>query len=293
MLLMFGLQVGLSFVEVHAGRTELASNEKSGPQYFGFYANGAVGWGDRIDQTKDYSNLNWLEVHDVSVLLEQLERTKKYGQKAILIVPDVFFEWPSTARKADGEAKFRVLYEQLSAYHEQIVAFLVADEPYRHNKKRVHLPDDQVNDNLNSVCRFLKAETGKATVVSVAGTEITRWGVPRDADWIGFYQYSYNTTRIALGYYWTRLLLALHPHQKIMAVVDAYENPGAPINEGRINRHNEVFRRLVSLNSDRVIAVAPFVYQTVPDVLQGVDQMPRVLNDLKAWGFEITGRKSP
>ena len=73
------------------------------PSFFGYYGNGYTNWGDVIDNTKQESNLNWLNAD--FMLESQLQRTISYGQSAIVNVLNLCFKYPSTDLQDDWQLK--------------------------------------------------------------------------------------------------------------------------------------------------------------------------------------------
>src|SRR5215213_2133819 len=260
------------------------------PTYFGFYGNGYEFWGDAIDQTRGFSNLNFLNGSSGPLLADQLERTRANGQRAIISVGHMLFESPSTVPKELYLETFTWWWEDLRA-KDVVVALLLADEPFRTNDKWVKLPPAVVHHNLNNAATFVKLLTGKAVCMSASGPEYDQWGVPTDMDWVGMYRYSYNTHWLQLMGSFLNLVRLKRKQQKIMAVVDAYADDAHPIDESRIKAFDEWWKTLVNgyYGSD-VVAVCPFLYQSTKmgdTNVWGAASMPRVLAELQGWGMNI------
>jgi len=251
---------------------------------FGFYGNGYASWGDRIDQTRAYTNLVWLDIGDAD-LEAKLARVRLNGQTAIIAVSPWVFRLPSTEPAENASALlgwWAMLAPDLKAV---VTAFLIADEPFRQNDNHVHAPPATVHANLNFTARWLRYNTGKLICVAGAGNEFDKFGVPTDVDWIGMYRYSYNTHWTQLVYSFLNLKRQKRPEQKIVAIMDAYANAEHPIDEKRIKAFNGWWQTLISWYSDDVVALCPFLYQTTTmegRQVWGAESMPQVLLDLQS-----------
>jgi len=257
------------------------------PQYFGFFGNASDQWGDSISESYSYTNLHWVDGCDTNKII----RARAMGAKVIINAIPYVFAYPTTNTselRPNLQAWWMVLSPELQA---TVVAFLVADEPFRANDKHYHLTDDDLNYRLNSAAQWLKSFTGKAMCICASGPEFDKWGVPASFDWIGMYRYSYNTHWTQLGYSFINLMRKLRAHQSMVAVMDAYADVNHPINESRIKSFNSWWQSYIGWYGSRVVAVAPFLYQSpkMGDLpVYGATSMPRVLADLQSYALKIT-----
>src|SRR4051812_49258576 len=97
--------------------------------YWGFFGNGYSGFGDAIDATAPYGNLNWLDYGGV----ESLIKTRAQGKKAIVNVsPLLYPNYPSiTEQNSD---RLSLWWDSIAEYHDLIAGLLIADEPWRTNE---------------------------------------------------------------------------------------------------------------------------------------------------------------
>ena len=264
-------------------------------QYFGFFGNGYLNWGDVIDRTATYTNLNWIQ--PCPEMVEQLVRSKAYGQKVIVACPRTFFNPPDYTPLPEFRQNFYdwwgLIPEDLKSV---IVGILIADEPFRHNFKQMEKPlsNERLIANLNGISNWVKgavgAQSGIATMISASGTEYDQYGAPKEVDWLGMYRYSYNTNWAQLLFSLWSLVRMKTASQKIVAIVDAYADDEHPIDESRIKRYNEYWKAYVGVYSKHVIAVCPFLYQSTVmgyRPVYGAESMPRVLAELQGWGHKF------
>jgi hypothetical protein len=264
-------------------------------QYFGFFGNGYVNWGDLIDRTASYSNLNWIQ--PCPEMIEQLVRSKAYGQKVIIACPATFFAPPNFTPVQNFRQNFYdwwlLIPEDLKS---TIVAILIADEPFRQNFKNMKTPlsTERLIANLDGISNWIKgaigAQSGVATMISASGTEYDQYGAPKEIDWLGMYRYSYNTNWMQLAFSFWNLVRMKKPEQQIVAIVDAYADDEHPIDESRIKRYNEYWKTYVNIYSKHVVAVCPFLYQSTVmngKNVWGAESMPRVLAELQGWGLKF------
>jgi hypothetical protein len=257
------------------------------PRYFGFYGNANDAWGDSVHLTLGYTNLHWVDAGQT----EKIIRARNMGAKVIINAVQLVFNYPATT-PSDQRATLQAWWMGLSPeLQDTVVAFLVADEPFRANDNNYHLPTEQLNSNLNSAAQWLKSFTGKAMCISASGPEYDKFGVPRGFDWIGMYRYSYNTYWPQLMYSVMNLKRKLASGQKMMAVMDAYADSTHPIDESRIKSFNSWWQTFIGWYEKDFIAVCPFLYQTTKmgEVqVWGASSMPRVLLDLQSYALKIT-----
>jgi len=261
------------------------------PNFFGYYGNGYTGLGDVTAITKSYSNLVWIDPAQETdqTLKQKLENAKVNQQKVILVVTTFMFKYPSTELLPDAAQKFKDFYSKISQYSNLILAFFLFDEPYRNNDKNIHLDTKVVSLNLDSAHVIIDEYTGaKTTMISGAGNEFDKFGLPKLVNIIGMYRYSYNTAGYQLTWSYMNLLFKKKSEQKIIAIADAFEWPDKAIDERRIINFNNTWKWLIKYFGKDVIGVCPFLYQSSP-MGQGADKMPNVREYMKNWAEGILG----
>lgn len=259
-------------------------------RYFGFFGAGDPNWGDRLGEQRPYSNLNWL-IWDDPDLDQKLAQTRANGQFAIIDVMRMMFPtWPSSEPHLEG-ATFRIWSERIKQFDDVIVAFNLFDEPWLQNKKNVGMDQSAVTNNLDAQAYLLKyIWPGKLISMTAGGNELWRYNLPTLVDWIGMYAYSNNTNWFTLYAYFYALQWRKAKHQRIMAVPDCYD-PWKPVpDQWRIMKYNEYWWRLISGYPEDVVAVCPFLHQTVTDKWHGADTMMHVQSQLTQWGYSIMER---
>lgn len=260
-------------------------------QYFGFFGNGFANWGDAIDQTATYSNLNW--VQPCPEMVEQLVRSKAYGQKVVVACPGTFFAPPDYTPLSDFRQNFFNWWGPIpDDLKDVIAAIMIADEPFRQNFKQMKTPlsVDRLIANLDGISSWLKTVANAAVMISASGTEYDQYGAPKEVDWLGMYRYSYNTNWMQLAFSVWNLVRMKTPAQQIVAVVDSYADDAHPVDESRIKRFNEYWKAYVGIYSKHVVAVCPFLYQSTfmnGMSVWGAESMPRVLAELQGWGLRF------
>jgi hypothetical protein len=263
-------------------------------QYFGFFGNGFADWGDVIDRTASYTNLNWTTPSPEMV--EQLVRSKAYGQKVVIACPGTFFAPPDYNPLPNFGENFSSWWNLIpDDLKDVVVAIMIADEPFRHNFKHMKTPltVNQLKENLDGVADWIKGVRGArnvATMIAASGAEYDQYGAPKEIDWLGMYRYSYNTNWAQLGLSVWNLVRMKTAAQQIVAIVDAYADEENPINESRIKRYNEAWKVYVNFYAKHVVAVCPFLYQSTlvgGRPVYGAESMPRVLAELQTWGLRF------
>jgi hypothetical protein len=263
------------------------------PNFFGYYGNAYTGLGDVTGITKSYSNLVWIDPAQESdqTLLQKFENAKTYQQKVILVVTTFIFKYPSTELLPDGAKRFLDLYSKISKYNGIILAYFLFDEPYRSDDNHIHLGSKAVTLNLDAAHVIVENYTTKPTMISGAGNEFDKFGLPKLVNVIGMYRHSYNTAGYQLTWSYMNLLVKKKAYQKIIAVADSFEWPDKPINmsvENRIINLNNTWKWLIKYFGKDVIGVCPFLYQSSP-MGQGADNMPNVREYMRNWAEEILG----
>jgi hypothetical protein len=241
--------------------------------YFGYYANGAKFLGP----VEDGGNLRWLQEGEIP------------DRPSICSVTGLLFNHPSTVLRPDAKERLVEWFSKLPD-PTLVKAVLLFDEPWKLNENN-KLKEDTTG-NLDKAAFLVKALTGFKTCVSEGGKNWVKNKIPANVDWLGMYSYSYNTYRIELSAYYTVLAWAKNKNQKIMAVVDAFENIGVNLSdprtlkqtEDRIIAHNNVWKALCKYSD--VVAVCPFLYQNAP-FGYGAASLPRVRAQLAQWCAEI------
>lgn len=245
--------------------------------YWGFFGNGYSGFGDALDATEPYGNLNWIDCDSVNAL----NKTRSQGKKAIVNVSTLIYpHYPSIT--VQNDVGLKSWWDSIEDYHELIVGLLIADEPWRTNEKHVGLPGSIITGHLNTGGLIVAEVTGKPSLVCASGPEFDKYDIPSSVNWLGMYRYSYNTHWMLLYYSFANLVRRKSSYQRIFAIADAYEKPGVTVDSYRIINMNKSWRQLISWWPSHVIGVAPFLYQTSA-MGQGASNMPRVLADLYSW----------
>jgi hypothetical protein len=263
------------------------------PNFFGYYGNGYTGLGDVTAITKSYSNLVWIDPAQESdeTLLQKFKNAQVNQQNVILVVTTLLFKYPSTDLLPDFAKRFVDLYSKISKYTGLIFAYFLFDEPYRSDDNHIHLGSKQVTANLDAAAVTIANYTIKPTMISAAGNEFDKFGIPKSVSIIGMYRYSYNTAGYQLIWSFMNLLLKKKSEQKIIAVADSFEWPDKEISfstENRILNFNNTWKWLIKYFGKDVIGVCPFLYQSSP-MGQGADKMPNVRAYMKNWAEEILG----
>src|SRR5215218_3732747 len=265
------------------------------PQFFGYFGNGYHGPWERPTPTAA-GNLLWVNWGDPA-LFEKLEVARHEGRRVIVNVSMlIFLSYPSTTFSLPA-VEFNDWSDQWTqiARDDLVVAFLIADEPWRYNKNYpTGYTMQQVSDNLHRAALAVKALWPRASVcVTASGYELVSYPIPAAVDWLGMYAYSYNTHWLQLYYYFHALRWRKTASQKIMAVADAYNKLApAPQDEQRIWDYNRSWMSLVNGYKNDVVAVCPFLYQTMPGFGYGAESMPLVRAQLDRWAARIVGGAS-
>jgi hypothetical protein len=257
------------------------------PLYFGFYGNGYLGGIDAIAETDPYGNVDWLEPgNDFRFKVQQ---TRSRGKKAIINVTNVMYEYPRAVMKEDAEAALKYIWNELYGLENSVIAFAMADEPWRANENgNFGLSEAVIEANLNFGAQMIRRVTNGrvASLITASGGEYDKYRIPTEVNWLGMYRYSYNT-------HWSMLLVSVinlvrkkQTNQQIFAIVDAFEWPGKPIDESRIKTFNSWWKTAIGWFPSHFIGVAPFMYKTIP-MGQGAESMPRVLADLAQWSVKF------
>lgn len=234
--------------------------------HFGYYGNGFSAWGP----VEDRGDLRW--ILDGDPLADD-------GRIPVIVVTTLLFEHPRAKLRPDAEQQFRARYEGRVG-----AVFLLFDEPWQQNKWNGEpLTYDQVTEALSTAAAMVRRVCPTcSTLVTASGGEMRRYKLPT-VDWLGMYQYSYNTMSIELMYSFLALVYRKSPWQKIMAVCDAYAKPDEPVNENRSMGLNRTWKWLVDIYKNEVVAVCPFMYQSTPAIGKGADQMPQVRAYFEGW----------
>src|SRR5215218_1143389 len=176
------------------------------PQLFGYFGNGYHGPWERPTVSTgagSVGNLLWVNWDDPA-LFEKLEVARHEGRRAIVNVSTLVFpSYPSTALPLPA-TEFNDWSDQWSQIaRDEIVAYLIADEPWRYNKNYpTGYTMQQVSDNLHMAALAVKALWPRANAcVCASGAELASYSLPAAVDWLGMYAYSYNTHWLQLYYY--------------------------------------------------------------------------------------------
>jgi len=257
-------------------------------EFFGFFAS-AVGHWNFTQELAPFTNMTFIQTGSaadepgaIDAMVERLRQAQDAGVRAVLSIgPFLFLNLRGDLRPDEDienflvELRARLEFEGLL---DTVLMIYPKDEPFR---EFVHYRDPSYWDqyvtgevyediheilvHANSLIKLVFPETPIGVILSGYNLHHRFFSIPENYDWVGFdcYQELFRSCddRSFVQHY-RRLLDFMQPHQRLMAVPEAWVNnedvnrAGWPdILLSRFRHHYEI-----ALNEPRFIAMMPFIW---------------------------------
>lgn len=295
---LLALTVLLAGTAVHA--KEVVQPEKLAPekavvssyehlQYFGFYAS-AMGHWNFTEELAPFTNLTWIHLGVASDpaaaigdIVFRLEQAQDAGVQAVLSIdPFLFLDQKGTPR--DDLEIVNLLLElrariESAGLVETVAMIYPKDEPFREfvRNRDPNFIDQYVTGkvyaeihadlaHVNALIKSVFPEKPLGVILSGYELHHAFFSIPENYDWVGFDCYSSmfrgcDGNRTIVDHY-ERLLAYMQPHQRLMAVPEAWartkkiSEPDWPeVLLSRFRHHYEI-----ALSEPRFIAFVPFIW---------------------------------
>jgi len=278
--------------------------------YFGFYASAMAHW-NFTEELAPFTNLTWIHVGSandeaaaIDAMVERMQQARGAGVQAVLsIEPFLFLNQRGDPRPdADTEdflveLRARIEYEGL---FDTLLMIYPKDEPFR---EFIRYRDPSFYEqyitgsvyreihrdlvHVNSLIKLVFPEKPIGVILSGYSLHHRFFSIPENYDWVGFDCYD-NLFRgcddRSFVDSYARLLDYMQPHQRLMAVPEAWvQNEDLnradwpDVLSSRFRHHYEI-----ALNEPRFVAFIPFIWSfeadgEVPGV--GLDRVPEWFDD--------------
>lgn len=276
----------------------------------GFWGNAAegAGSGDYIQETSAFaSNIVMIKETDPAKIVAKVAKAKSFGKKSVIVLQSLLFPWGHVLPyetymspqinpyKYTYAQRFDALWSMLGANQNQVAAFYLFDEPFKHNifngmpDKNGNIPGKTyyhqfVRDGLNQVSSYIKSKTSIPTMV-LYSPDLEMPNLQSlmldKVDYLGFDCYlDFNTrenemcSESAILAMTQKLKTMKNPNQKLFFLLDGYRRRAnaANVSDLALNLRNRFWSRVIGENLSETAAVFTFIYQNVPsEDLEGLE----------------------
>jgi len=257
-------------------------------EYFGFYASAMGGW-NFTEELAPFTNLTWIHVGSASEpsaaieqITQRLGEARNAGVQATLSIEPFLFTDKKGKLRTDVEIEdFLVELRAQLEFNDLLdtVAMIYPiDEPFREliDRRNPNFIEqyitgkvyDEIHEDLvhlNDLIKLFFPE--KPTGVIFSGYELHDkfFSIPENYDWVGFACYKSlfrGCDKRSFVEHYSHLLNFMQPHQRLMAVPEAWAVNGVfdradwpDVLASRIRQHYEIV-----LNEPRFVAFIPFIW---------------------------------
>jgi hypothetical protein len=279
-------------------------------EYFGFYAS-AMGQWNFTRELAGFTNLTWIHVGSaddqagaIDAMLERLRQARDAGVYAVLsIEPFLFLNLRGDLLPDEDiedflvELRARIEFEGLL---DTLAMIYPKDEPFREfvryrdpNFYEQYVSGDVYKDihkilvHANGLIKLAFPDKPIGVILSGYNLQHHFFSIPENYDWVGFDCYDNlfkGCDDKSFVEHYTRLLDHMQPHQRLMAVPEAW---AANENLDRADWPDVLLKRFrhhyeIALNEPRFIALVPFLWSFEADVEVpgvGLDVFPQWFDD--------------
>lgn len=276
---------------------------------FGYWGSAFV-YGDYTHEVASHTNLSFVSVSgwkmpgpggvDASDDVARLQNAARYGVKAVLVIPGIFFQDKSYRLLPNYQANWNAYAAAVAPYKASIAAFYPLDEPF---SKLDSVPKNQMVNALTKVNAAISATFPQIPIaVTFNHAEVTSsLVIPAGYDWVGFDCYGPwdNCAGHPIPWYLSTLKSKLTTGQKLFLLPDvAIPAPKdqLPSLQEQFTLANRIDRYYaLALKEPRVIGLFPFLWQRLlgqPNEWDwaGAREMPLIKAKIQAIGRCITGK---
>ena len=257
-------------------------------EYFGFYASAMGPW-NFTETLAPFTNLTWIHLGSadapeeaIAGFIDRIREARDSGVQAVLSIEPFLFLNPAGDPRPDEEIedilvelRARLEFEDLL---ETVAMIYPKDEPFREFVKHRN-PNfieeyvtgevyEEIHADLVHVIeqtRLVFPEMPVGVILSGYNLHHRFFSIPENYDWVGFDCYANlfdSCDDRSFVEHYTRLLDFMQPHQRLMAVPEAWARDGnldradwPEILLQRFRQHYEI-----ALNEPRFIALVPFIW---------------------------------